>query len=567
MQISSTVFVLSGVTLVAANALGDVTIERVAYQNENAPGGGWYTQFLGGFGIGAPVIDQQGRVAFRAFLGGGTPSTDTATFVGWPGSVQRWAREGEVLGGLGNVFGHNSDNQSGFPWVNDGRVGMLGPTSPGLGVIVGLPGSATTIARAGTPAAGLPAGAVYNGFDALALGPGGVVAFVSTINGGGYSFQRAVFSNAAGPLAPVAVYGQPAPGLSGQTFAHFGGVTFNAAGRMAFKGMTLSGHVLYSNHGGSLTPVAWAGMSIPGAGTLSSIGDLMLAPGFNATGHVTFKANLTSGVTAVVTNRSGTFQHLAVQGMAIPGVAGSQFNSLTLMSPPAFNDTGDVAFACEGWFQGFNHDLVFVSRSGGSAMVAREGLASPIDPSVTYAAIDTTSVRMNNLGQVVFISTISGPGVTGANDRAIFAQETPTGPLVVALREGQAIDIFGDGSMIRTVASFEWSQPQGALLDPAGGTASGAGAINDFGALGVLINFTDGTQGIFRVTIAPTLTCDADVNGDGSVNGLDVECQELAVGGDFSCYAPADADFNQDGAVNGGDVEAVELVMGGGPCP
>ncbi|GJQ28605.1 MAG: hypothetical protein HBSAPP03_04890 [Phycisphaerae bacterium] len=62
-------------------------------------------------------------------------------------------------------------------------------------------------------------------------------------------------------------------------------------------------------------------------------------------------------------------------------------------------------------------------------------------------------------------------------------------------------------------------------------------------------------------------TCDADVNCDGAVNGVDVEIQELAVGGVLDDYCQPDADFNQDGAVNGTDVEAVELVVGGGPCP
>ncbi|GJQ28907.1 MAG: hypothetical protein HBSAPP03_07910 [Phycisphaerae bacterium] len=63
------------------------------------------------------------------------------------------------------------------------------------------------------------------------------------------------------------------------------------------------------------------------------------------------------------------------------------------------------------------------------------------------------------------------------------------------------------------------------------------------------------------------LTCDADVNCDGAINGVDVEIQELAVGGDMADYCQPDADFNQDGAINGTDVEAVELVVGGGACP
>ncbi|GJQ29536.1 MAG: hypothetical protein HBSAPP03_14200 [Phycisphaerae bacterium] len=69
------------------------------------------------------------------------------------------------------------------------------------------------------------------------------------------------------------------------------------------------------------------------------------------------------------------------------------------------------------------------------------------------------------------------------------------------------------------------------------------------------------------ITIGGPPTCDADVNCDGSANGVDVEIQELAVGGDITDYCQPDPDFNQDGAVNGTDVEAVELVVGGGPCP
>ncbi|GJQ29488.1 MAG: hypothetical protein HBSAPP03_13720 [Phycisphaerae bacterium] len=78
-----------------------------------------------------------------------------------------------------------------------------------------------------------------------------------------------------------------------------------------------------------------------------------------------------------------------------------------------------------------------------------------------------------------------------------------------------------------------------------------------------------GTQG-FALVITGGVTpfaCDPDVNCDGAANGVDVEVQELAVGGDFADYCASDADFNGDGAVNGLDVEALELVVAGGPCP
>ncbi|GJQ28937.1 MAG: hypothetical protein HBSAPP03_08210 [Phycisphaerae bacterium] len=100
------------------------------------------------------------------------------------------------------------------------------------------------------------------------------------------------------------------------------------------------------------------------------------------------------------------------------------------------------------------------------------------------------------------------------------------------------------------------------------------------GAAGTLSSWTGTTTGGvgYRVIMTgacfPTIgpACDPDVNCDGSANGVDVEIQELAVGGDFTDYCQVgipnidDGDFNRDGAVNGTDVEAVENAVGG-ICP
>ncbi|GJQ30152.1 MAG: hypothetical protein HBSAPP03_20360 [Phycisphaerae bacterium] len=90
--------------------------------------------------------------------------------------------------------------------------------------------------------------------------------------------------------------------------------------------------------------------------------------------------------------------------------------------------------------------------------------------------------------------------------------------------------------------------------------------------MGVPIGQTDAAFNAQCITnTAPTIAAfrgapmnSADVNCDGALNGVDVEIQELAVGGLMADYCNADADFNQDGAVNGLDVEAVELAVGGG---
>lgn len=77
-------------------------------------------------------------------------------------------------------------------------------------------------------------------------------------------------------------------------------------------------------------------------------------------------------------------------------------------------------------------------------------------------------------------------------------------------------------------------------------------------------------NGFLNATAASAVsfpTCDGDVNCDLALNGLDVEVQELAIGGEMTDYCQTDPDFNGDFALNGLDVESVESVVGGGPCP
>ncbi|GJQ29330.1 MAG: hypothetical protein HBSAPP03_12140 [Phycisphaerae bacterium] len=135
-----------------------------------------------------------------------------------------------------------------------------------------------------------------------------------------------------------------------------------------------------------------------------------------------------------------------------------------------------------------------------------------------------------------------------------------------------------------SVASTAWNNLDPASLQPASPLALGglvfiARVVYDVDQDGLFIDPTlpgannASVDEAYNVTLylgnitPPPPACDADVNCDGAVNGLDVEIMELAVGGDLSDFCQPDPDFNQDGAVNGLDVEAVELVVGGAPCP
>ncbi|CAG0955863.1 serine protease AprX [Phycisphaerales bacterium] len=73
--------------------------------------------------------------------------------------------------------------------------------------------------------------------------------------------------------------------------------------------------------------------------------------------------------------------------------------------------------------------------------------------------------------------------------------------------------------------------------------------------------------GFLNAAAAAAITsCEPDFNGDGAVNGFDIQCVEEVVNGDTTCSS-LDPDLNHDGAVNGFDIETEEQMVNGAPCP
>ncbi|MGD9691100.1 MAG: choice-of-anchor tandem repeat NxxGxxAF-containing protein [Phycisphaerales bacterium] len=487
-------------------AVGQVNYTPVAVQGQVAPGTGVaYATVLGGLGVGAPVIDQSGNLAFRVFLQTGSAANDTAIMTGGAGgagSVQVWSREGSAVpGGGGLVYGQNSDNQIGFPVVNGGAVAGLLRAAGASVVVAGPPGSETMLARTGAAVAGLPAGAVCSSFSAEpSLSAAGRVAIVSSLSGGGVDFQLALLTNRGGAMSAEAIMSRPAPGVPGATltFINAASVSFDGAGRLFFRGSYTGGvGAIFSDRGGVMQPVIRSGDAAPGGAAFASM-QTGTAPSVNAAGQMAFRASTTAGIAAIYSEGHGGLHRVALSGGAIPGVAGAQFNDLS-GATVFFNARGETLFFNQAFFSGLNRDTVFVERAAGIEIVARQGDPSPI-ASLTYGTITGSSVRLNNAGQAAFAATLSGPGVTGANDMALFASASPGGPVLTIVREGDTFDALGDGSSIRTIAGFEFSMEHG-NFNPAAGAINGHGAFNDQGVLAFVLLFTDGTQGVYTATI------------------------------------------------------------------
>ncbi|GJQ28731.1 MAG: hypothetical protein HBSAPP03_06150 [Phycisphaerae bacterium] len=149
---------------------------------------------------------------------------------------------------------------------------------------------------------------------------------------------------------------------------------------------------------------------------------------------------------------------------------------------------------------------------------------------------------------------IGGPTPGSEHDRlAITGNATLAGRIAVRFFNGLQ-PVAGSTYTVLTSNVRSGTFSQIIVLDPLDG-------------LEVTIDYTSTSVIVRVVACTPCLPCDGDVNCDGAVNGLDVEIQELAVGGDLTDYCQPDADFNHDGTVNGVDVEGVEQVVGGGFCP
>ncbi|GJQ29453.1 MAG: hypothetical protein HBSAPP03_13370 [Phycisphaerae bacterium] len=176
-----------------------------------------------------------------------------------------------------------------------------------------------------------------------------------------------------------------------------------------------------------------------------------------------------------------------------------------------------------------------------------------------YEIIPTQS---GNTGGAASLGTILLPNHPTMNDvGTLIGGTTASRPTTTAVTShGYKVALWSDGKTLVAASNLYPNRIDLGMYPPSRDGVSTSWDPATDGAI-ILANAINATLP------PPPPPCDADINCDGAVNGIDVEVQELAVGGEMTDYCLPDADFNQDGAVNGTDVEAVELVVGGEPCP
>jgi len=145
--------------------------------------------------------------------------------------------------------------------------------------------------------------------------------------------------------------------------------------------------------------------------------------------------------------------------------------------------------------------------------------------------------------------------------------EVPVQTVLLALAGN--IQIVGETASITTTVVFEQdiTEPGPVALDPIAFTeplCSGNLVLN-LSLAELSVGFGVDASIIAGGIPAP-VSCDPDVNCDGSPDQGDVACMIFAVAGDLACICQ-DPDFNLDGSADQGDVASLIGVVAGQPCP
>ena len=303
---------------------------------------------------------------------------------------------------LGHPGGPYSDGYAVIPFINNtGQVafeaGLAGPgvtAANNRAVFAGPLNSISLVAREGSPAPGLPPGVNYSAIDSglygsedftvLALSDGGHLAFGAVLGGEGVTEQTryALFTGPISAPALLARRGQQAPGAEP-------GVVYNSLHDPPFR--------------------------------------------LNDAGQVAFATGIT-GSSAIVGGSPGALGIVARTGQRAPGTpAGFAYEALFGLQ---LNDAGQIAFGALLANANATHEIhsaVYAGSPASATLVARTGQQAPgLTPGVTYESVDYP--RLTDAGRVLFSARLSGPGVTDANDVALFGG--PPGSPVLLLPEG-----------------------------------------------------------------------------------------------------------------------------------
>jgi hypothetical protein len=353
-------------------------------------------------------------------------------------------------------------------------------------------------------------------YDPFLTGPG---IGLGTVN------RTAVFIGTPGAMQLAARDGDPSPGNT-STYGGFNGsmspATFNDLGQVIFADTWLGPDVNSNNYTaifgggvGSMQLIARGGNQAPAAPAGVGYLHVDLQPGINDSGHIVYPARWTTGVGGVdstndVVLYAGPMASpsvIAREGDQAPGTApGTAYSTFfpgSGSSRAQLNDTGGIFFGATlagAGVSSANDFAYFAGPLNSPRLVFREGDAAPdtgpgVNLSVNFSGtLDGSGfpgITFNDLGQVATLLVLTGPGVTAANDAALYVFDPHLGPIKIA-REGDLFDV--GGGVMRTIADF-------GIVFSAGYNDDFTNGLSNTGELVFGLKFTNNTSGIFTATL------------------------------------------------------------------
>ena len=473
-----------------------------------------------------PAFAPNGKTlpAFTVSGGGITTANDTACFVFSPTDPPALlAQESTTIApNTGGAIMTSSMNPTqGSARMNNAGQVLIGTNLSGgdvtaannFGIYLCSPAGITEVARKGNPIPGAPslpdpAGpfmtpdnfALFHNGAGEAASTGSLVA--GTAGGVTTNDDKVVWTTVGGSMRLVARENDPVPGLN--LVKYKAGSSFT----MATMGLTNGGKLVYN-------------------ATLDNI-----APGTDVT---------TANDTCWLLDDHGTVSMVVREGDAIDG---ETFNFA--QSSGGIFLTNDNRVVIAGAIVGAAPTgRLWTGPLGGPyTKIVQQGVTTlPGDPTITLDFSGSAwTGTVNNAGQIVFQSNLTGPGVVpGFNDRGVFGWSAETGLVLIGRNGTDLIPEILETSQLVLFGSSGFNGENGSCI------------LTDNGWLVMRLQDVKGFQAIVRTKPFADEICMGDINGDDVVSVGDL----LAVIAAWGATGSNPADVNGDSVVNVGDLLAV----------
>lgn len=524
---------LAPAVVVAAEARVDLRL--VARRGDPAPGVPGKT--FHSLSSDGPLMSPGGHVAFVANTA--SASNTAGIWVGRPGELGLVAHEPGQAAGL--PAGTTYRDLRGLVSVDDaGHVGFWGyPGSSSWTAFWGAPGEVTALLREDFEVPWvLPGilGGLY--LNAPYLGGGTAVLSASTTASTGHG-SVGIWQTTPTGLQLIMRQGASAPGmLAGAVFDGSNGTPYrplvNASGDVAFAAAVAGGGVDYLSNdrgiwvrrNGVLSLAFRANAPVSGFGInvtlryprLSSIGN---------SGDIAFFGDLFQNGIGIVNGRSlwcgksGDFRLVARNDSPLPGLpAGVTVSVSDSTSAMVAGDyVGFAAYVSGAGVSSANDRGFFMGPRDAVRCIIREGVQVPgMEPGVVFTDL-LDGFAMNARGQIVFRATISGPGITSANNVGIWATDT-RGTMLQIAREGVPVSATNAAGVPVPLDPVRFG-----LLADSGGEDGSATSINAAGQIAFYM-YVDPSQTSSDATIIRAdiiEPCVGDFNSDGFLDFEDFD--------------------------------------------